>query len=102
MTEQIVHKPTKGETFVLLLGRQAEFGSTNQRIVYCGMPNPDVYSIGIHGSVPSNSDLGHSVDYSHQVFVPKDLKSLDSILEGIAQVEVVKVEPLSLILKYVN
>ena len=104
--ERMVHKPKKGTTFELPLGQQAEFDSPDHSITYCGMPSPGVYSLGIRGkSIETIWAQGSSIP-GYNLFVPIHThgkrQTLDLILEGTAEVEVLKVEPMGIVLKYVK
>ncbi len=101
----LVHKPKKGEILELPLGQQAEFGSPNHSITYCGMPSPDVYSLGIRGK-GSLQFLGSDSYPGFNLYLPipskGETQTLDDILEGTAHVEVVEVMPRAITLNYVK
>ena len=102
-----VFKPKKGDTFELPLGQQAEFGKEgfDHAIAYCGMVSPTVYSLRLRDpSVPSFASNERYSSFNLYLPVPKpeEKQNLDDILERTALVEVVKVEPRSITLKYVS
>ncbi len=98
MDDREVLKPKVGTTVEVPLGHQVEFGKNfNFSVVYCGMPNPDVYCLGIRGRI-----LNGSLSHSYPVYVPTTAKTLDTLLEGTAGVEVLSVKPMSITLKYVK
>ncbi len=101
---RLVHRPKKGTILELPLGQQAEFGSPDHSITYCGMPNPDVYSLGIRGK--SIQVYGGPTFPGFNLYLPVPSKgetqTLDDILEGTTHVNVVEVTPRAITLKYVK